>query len=79
MARGQSILVGEYTLYTALELNNKGYALGTIGKGLLILSKEGKRIEELNQERGLSNNTVLSLYEDKLSNPYWFRQWDQFN
>ena len=61
-------LVGEYTLYTALELNNKGYALGTVGKGLLILSKEGKRIEELNQERGLSNNTVLSLYEDKLSN-----------
>ena len=68
MARGQSISGGEYTLYTALELNNKGYALGTVGKGLLILSKEGKRIEELNQERGISNNTVLSLYEDKLSN-----------
>ena len=61
-------LVGDYTLYTALELNNKGYALGTVGKGLLILSEEGKLIEELNQERGLSNNTVLSLYEDKLSN-----------
>ena len=61
-------LVGDYTLYTALELNNKGYALGTVGKGLLILSAEGKLIDELNQERGLSNNTVLSLYEDKLSN-----------
>ena len=61
-------LVGKYTLYTALELNNKGYALGTVGKGLLILSKEGTLMEELNQEKGLSNNTVLSLYEDELSN-----------
>ena len=61
-------LVGKYTLYTALELNNKGYALGTVGKGLLILSKGGILMEELNQEKGLSNNTVLSLYEDKLSN-----------
>ena len=61
-------LVGKYTLYSALELNNKGYALGTVGKGLLILSEEGTLIEELNQEKGLSNNTILSLYEDKLSN-----------
>jgi DNA-binding CsgD family transcriptional regulator/ligand-binding sensor domain-containing protein len=61
-------LVGKYTLYTALELKNKGYALGTVGKGLLILSKEGTLMEELNQEKGLSNNTVLSLYEDELSN-----------
>ena len=61
-------LVGKYTLYSALELNNKGFALGTVGKGLLILSKEGALVEELNQEKGLSNNTILSLYEDKLSN-----------
>ena len=62
------LLVGKYTLYAALELNDKGYALGTVGKGLLILSEKGTLIEELNQEKGLSNNTVLSLYEDKLSN-----------
>ena len=61
-------LVGKYTLYTALKLNNNRYALGTVGKGLLILSQEGTLIEELNQEKGLSNNTVLSLYEDQLSN-----------
>ena len=61
-------LRGKYTLYSALELNNKGYALGTVGKGLLILTEEGTLIEELNQEKGLSNNTVLSLYEDQLSN-----------
>ena len=61
-------LMGKYTLYSALELNNKGYALGTVGKGLLILTEEGTLIEELNQEKGLSNNTVLSLYEDQLSN-----------
>lgn len=62
------LLEGKYTLYAALELNNKSYALGTVGKGLLILSEKGTLIEELNQEKGLSNNTVLSLYEDKLSN-----------
>lgn len=61
-------VIGKYTLYTALELNNKGFALGTVGKGLLILSKDGTLIEELNQEKGLSNNTILSLYEDQFSN-----------
>ena len=62
------ILLKQYNIYSAIQLNNKGYALGTVGKGLLILSEEGILIQELNQEKGLSNNTVLSLFEDQYSN-----------
>ena len=61
-------LIGNYTLYSAIKLKNNNYALGTVGKGLLILSEEGNIIEELNQKKGLSNNTVLSLFEDSFSN-----------
>ena len=62
------ILSKQYNIYSAIQLNNKGYALGTVGKGLLILSEEGTLIQELNKEKGLSNNTVLSLFEDQYSN-----------
>ena len=62
------VLLEQYNLYSAIQLNNKGYALGTVGKGLLILSEDGTVLEELNQEKGLSNNTILSLYEDQYSN-----------
>ena len=62
------ILLKQYNIYSAIQLNNKGYALGTVGKGLLILSEEGTLIQELNKEKGLSNNTVLSLFEDQYSN-----------
>ena len=62
------ILLEQYTIYSAIRLNNNGYALGTVGKGLLILSEEGTVIEELNQEKGLSNNTVLSIFEDQHTN-----------
>lgn len=62
------ILLKQYNIYSAIQLNNKGYALGTVGKGLLILSEDGTLTQELNQEKGLSNNTVLSLFEDQYSN-----------
>ena len=62
-----NVLFKQYNIYSAIQLKNKGYALGTVGKGLLILSEDGTIIEELNQEKGLSNNTVLSLFEDQYS------------
>ncbi|MGB1448848.1 MAG: triple tyrosine motif-containing protein [Flavobacteriaceae bacterium] len=60
-------LLQNYTLYTTLKLK-KGYALGTVGKGLLLLSEEGEVEQALTQEKGLSNNTILSLFEDKEAN-----------
>lgn len=61
-------IMGKYSIYSAIRLSNSDYALGTVGKGLLLFSSEGELLEEINQERGLSNNTVLSLFEDTSSN-----------
>ena len=52
------VLEDRYVVYAAIVLKNGQYAIGTVGKGLLILSKEGHLIEEINQQNGLSNNTI---------------------
>lgn len=53
---------------TALLLNNNEIAIGTQNNGLVILSPSGKVLRHLTKEKGLSNRTVLSLYEDQFSN-----------
>jgi len=63
-----NLFLKKYTLYTALALKNKGYALGTVGKGLLLMAEDGSIEQTLTQEKGLSNNTVLSLFEDDDAN-----------
>jgi DNA-binding CsgD family transcriptional regulator len=45
-------------------LSDGSYALGTISNGIFILNKEGKIKYHIYQNKGLSNNTVLSLFED---------------
>lgn len=51
------------SVYNSLQSANGDIYLGTISHGLLKLSKQ--QIEyQLNQENTLSNNTVLSLFED---------------
>ncbi len=56
------------TLYTAIERQNGGFALGTIAKGLILLNEEGALENNIQQINGLSNNTVLSLKEDTEEN-----------
>lgn len=52
------------TIYSAQLLANESFVLGTISNGLLYLNKFGEIEYELNQNLGLSNNTVLSIFED---------------
>ena len=52
------------SIYSAHLLSDGGYALGTISNGLFIVSSAGKLLYHITQNRGLSNNTVLSLFED---------------
>ncbi len=52
----------------AILLRSGDYAFGTILDGLFIVSPDGRIIEHINQAAGLQNNTVLSLFEDRLSN-----------
>lgn len=47
----------------------KGYfAIGTILNGLLIIDDYGTPVQHINRDKGLQNNTVLSIYADKYEN-----------
>ena len=50
------------------ELLSDGFALGTVSNGIFVISKEGKLKYHISQRKGLSNNTALSLFEDKEKN-----------
>lgn len=52
------------SVYSCQKLSDGGYVLGTISNGIFILSKEKKLRFHITQNRGLSNNTALSLFED---------------
>ena len=52
------------TVYSAKKLKNGSFALGTISNGLININNQGELIYQITQESGLSNNTVLSVFED---------------
>ncbi|SDK02430.1 helix-turn-helix and ligand-binding sensor domain-containing protein [Flavobacterium noncentrifugens] len=52
------------SIYSSEFLSDGSYALGTVSNGVFILTKDGKIKYHLTQNRGLSNNTALSLFED---------------
>lgn len=51
-----------------IRLRNGNFAFGTILSGVYIISPEGVLLYHINQENGLQNNTVLSLFEDDAGN-----------
>lgn len=57
-------------IYSSLQLLDGSYALGTVSNGVYIVSPQGKVLLHINQENGLTNNTVLSLFED-VSHNLW--------
>lgn len=52
-------------IYSSQRLSDGGYALGTVSNGIYILSPQGRVRYHITQNKGLSNNTALSLFEDK--------------
>jgi len=52
------------TIYSAKQLKNGNIVLGSISSGLIKLDKNGNIIYYITQGSGLSNNTVLSIFED---------------
>lgn len=65
--KGATALEGK-TLYRAIDLANGSIGIGTIANGFIKLNPEGDLEYQLTQDKGLGNNTVLSMYEDRLSN-----------
>lgn len=51
-------------MYSAAPLSDGRIAVGSISQGVFILDQEFKRTDVINQQSGLLNNTVLSLFED---------------
>ena len=58
------------SIYSSIQLKNGSYALGTISDGLILIDKDGNLLQTINQSLGLSNNTVLAIYEDKYGNAW---------
>lgn len=52
------------SIYSGQKLSDGSLALGTVSNGIFILSPQGKVRYHITQNKGLSNNTALSLYED---------------
>ena len=61
-------LLNGKTIYSAKELRNQDYVLGTISDGLVYITKDGVFKNQITQGSGLSNNTVLSIFEDQKNN-----------
>ena len=57
--------IANETVYAALQLSDQTLLLGTISNGLYHLDAAGKIKYQIDQISGLSNNTVLSLWEDQ--------------
>ena len=56
------------TIYSCIQLNNGDFVIGTISDGIIYLKKDGTIDYQINQENGLRNNTVLSIFEDAQKN-----------
>ncbi|WP_339835663.1 triple tyrosine motif-containing protein, partial [uncultured Flavobacterium sp.] len=52
------------SIYNSEVLNDGSFTLGTISNGIFILDDRGQLKYKITQKDGLSNNTVLSLFED---------------
>lgn len=56
--------LSQNTIYSAKVTSDNQLIIGSISNGLYLLNQSGDLIYHLNQEQGLVNNTVLSLFED---------------
>jgi len=56
------------SIYSALTLSDGRHAFGTISDGVFLLEPNGALVYHLTQSKKLTNNTVLSLFEDNAQN-----------
>ena len=56
--------LSEVSVYNSLKLNDNRFAIGTISDGIVFLKENGELDYTINKSQGISNNTVLSIYED---------------
>jgi ligand-binding sensor domain-containing protein/DNA-binding CsgD family transcriptional regulator len=55
-------------LFSAIKLSNGNIALGSVSNGIYVCNESGQVLQHLNRFKGMQNNTILSLFEDKRKN-----------
>lgn len=65
---GINAVVNSKSIYSGQQLSKDQYAIGTISNGLMLFDSSDNLIYQINQTNGLSNNTVLDVFEDSLGN-----------
>jgi len=63
-------IISNLSIYSSIQLQDGTIVIGTISNGIFHLDKNGAVINSINQENGLNNNTVLSMFED-IDNNLW--------
>ena len=61
-------LKDDLSIFSAIQLSDSSYAIGSVGQGLFLLDSNFKNLQKIDKSKGLANNTVLSLYEDSNKN-----------
>lgn len=61
-------MVNQYSTYNSIRLRNGDFVLGTVSNGVIYINSQKELVYQINQSVGLGNNTVLSLFEDKIGN-----------
>jgi DNA-binding CsgD family transcriptional regulator/ligand-binding sensor domain-containing protein/predicted Holliday junction resolvase-like endonuclease len=62
--------ISKTSVYRSIQLRDNSFVLGTISDGIIHLTPNGEIKEKINYANGLSNNTVLSIFED-IDNNIW--------
>ena len=65
-----SSLISGITVFKVITLKGGGFAIGTVGKGVMFFNENGKLLKSIKKSQGIVNNTILSLYED-IDNNIW--------
>lgn len=52
------------SIYSSIKMFDGTYVLGTISNGAYLLNAKGSVMSNIDQKKGLNNNTVLDVYED---------------
>ena len=58
----------EHNLFSAIRMKNGFFAIGTVSNGIYISNEKGQIHQHLNRYKGLQNNTILTIFEDKRNN-----------
>ncbi len=61
-------LLKQKQIFSAIVIQDKYYAIGTIQDGIIIIDEFGKIIQQINRQKGLQNNTILKVFADRVGN-----------